>query len=98
MNEGIGGENFSCSAIKHIDVAVAFGANEDFACLTIDGHVQKYLFVDAVVIVQVVWSQLIEPARVTVVRVACKDSAGPLVIARSLVWIPWAWVRCAVEN
>src|SRR4029078_3833694 len=60
--------------------------------------VHENLLVDAVVVVQVVWSELVEPARLPGVYITRKDSARPLVVARSLIRIPWTRIPGAVKD
>src|SRR5215207_6933278 len=98
VDERIGRKNLTGRAIHHVDVAVAFGTHEDFPRLPADGHVQKDLLVDAVVVVQVVRRPLVEPERLARVGVAREDARRPPVIAGSLRGVPGAGIPRAVED
>src|SRR5688572_3999197 len=63
-----------------------------------DVQINQDVFVDAVPVIQIMWVPLEEPARLSRVEVARKDSAGPFVVPRSLVRIPGAWIGRAVKD
>src|SRR5213075_175494 len=54
--------------------------------------------VDTVVVVQIVRSELIKPARLARVRIARENPAGPLVVAGALIGIPRTGISSAVED
>src|SRR6185295_15600248 len=91
-------EHLTVGAVHHIKISIAFRSQKHLARLPIHRQVDEDLLVDAIVVVQVVWSELVEPARFPGVYVARKDSARPLVVARTLIRIPWAWISSAVKD
>ena len=79
-------------------MSVSLGTNEDLAHPAVDRHIDEDLFVDAVVVVLVMWRPLIEPDGLTRVGTTSKDAARPFVVARPLFGIPRTWIRGAVIN
>src|SRR6185369_742492 len=91
-------KDLSGGPIKNVDITIAFRPHDYLPRLAVYREVQKNLFVYAVVIMQVVRSELIKPTSFTCVRIACKDSAGPLVITWTLIRVPWPRVSGAIED
>src|SRR4051812_30863633 len=85
MAEGCRRKDLARSAVEHVDVAIAFGPDEDFARLSVDRQVEQDLLVDAVVVVHVMRRPLVKPERLAGVGVAREDAGGPLVVAGTLI-------------
>src|SRR5207248_3590572 len=94
--EGICGEHFSCGAVHKIDIAVTLRPNQDLAGLPFDRKIEKDDFINRVVVVQVVRTELVIPNRLAGIGIASKYSRGELVIAGPCVSIPWSRIRRAV--
>jgi hypothetical protein len=64
----------------------------------VDLQIDKYVFVDFIMIEEVVRVDLIGPFGAPGIRVAREDRGGPEVIAAALIGIPGAWVSRAVVD
>ena len=98
MDVRIGGEHFAGLAVEDIYVTIALRPNEDFPGLSFDRKVEQYIFVDAVVIIQIVRTPLICPNRFAVVWVTREYAGGPFVIAGANFRIPRTRIAGAVIN
>src|ERR1051326_7012766 len=92
------GEDLSVRPIHDVDVAVALRAQSYFSYFSVDRQVDEDLFVDAVVVVEIVRAPLIEPDRLAGVGFAREDTARPLVVAGPHFRIPRTGIRGAVIN
>src|SRR5581483_8263669 len=79
-------------------MSVAVGVNEDLARLAVEGKVKKNVLVDAVVVKEIVWTELIEPDGFTRIGIASEHTRSPFVLARALFCVPRSRIGCAVED
>ncbi len=97
-SKNAGGKDLSVGPVYDVDVAVAIRMNDDFFVLSVDRQIQQYIFVHAVVIVEIVRAVLIEPNRFPSVGVTRENSGGPFVIAGAGIGIPRPGICRAVKN
>ena len=98
VDERRGRDHFAGRAIDHVDVPVAIGVHEDLAWTARQREIDQEAFIRGVVIEFVVWTQLVEPARMPRRGIAREEARGELVVARSLLRVPGRWIAGAVVD
>src|SRR5439155_26784546 len=96
VNEWFGGEDLAGHTVHDIDVAIAVGMEQHLPRTPANGEIREDVFVDAVVVVEIVGADLHRPLRTAAVSVAREQCRGPLVVARTLIRVPRPRVRRAV--
>ena len=66
--------------------------------LAVDRQIEQQVFVDLVIVVEIVRIELIGPHRLAGIGVAREDRGGPFVVAFALVGIPRPGIAGAVED
>jgi hypothetical protein len=98
VNISRGGKNLPVCPVNHVKITVAVGMQDNFSRLTVNRQIDDDVFVDAVVVKQIVRAELIKPDGFARVRISRKNSRRPFVVARTQFGIPDARIRRAVEN
>ena len=96
MDERIRGDHFAGHAIDDVQIAVAIRPEQHLERPASDRQIDQHVFVDAVVVLQVVRARLVEPDRVSVIGSTREDAARPFVRTRALLRIPRSRIRSAV--
>ena len=89
-------QDFAGGPVEHVEVAIAIGPDEHLAWLAVPAHVEQHLLVDAVIVVEIVWVPLVEPACGAGVRIARENARRPLVVAGPEIGIPRAGIAGAM--
>src|SRR4051812_25385254 len=98
MDKRRGREHLAGRAIDYIDVAVAFRADEYFSRLPFDRQIEQHVFIDAVVVVEIVRRELIRPYRLAGVGLARENRRAPFVVAGPLLGVPRPGVAGAIVD
>src|SRR4051794_26737505 len=70
--------------------------HQNLARFSIDGQIQQNGFVDPVMVEEVMWTRLVKPCRIPIVRVPCENAARVFVITRPYLGVPRAGITGAV--
>src|SRR5438105_4152844 len=98
MHERVGGKYLAGGAIQHIHITISIRVNQRFPGLSVDREIKQDVLIDAVVVMLIMWTPLIEPSRFAGVRVAGEYASRPFVVPRSLFRIPGAGIRRAIKD
>ena len=89
-------EYFACGAIEHVENAVPVRVKQNLPSCALPRHVEQNVFVDAVMVEEIMRIHLIGPACSARVRIARENRRRPFVIARPEIWVPRAGIAAAV--